>query len=206
MNKKVFVLGGENHMNWMEDLGFTPTKTFNEAGFIFFTGGTDVNPKLYGQPRHRYTERSDIYRDEQEVKFFNEAKKRGMGMLGICRGNQFLAVMNGAELIQHSAHPGYHKITLFDGRVIDINSTHHQQIDLTKATDYELLGWAEKLSPFHENGYGAVNVPKDYKEPEIIWWPKTKCLSTQGHCEWLPNSHIYPKTMREFVQKYFLTN
>lgn len=205
--KNVLVLGGENHMNWMKDLGFIAVDSIDKANFVFFTGGTDVNPDFYKQPKHITTQHSDYARDNYEKKIFGICKELGLGMLGICRGHQFLAVMNGAELIQDSQHPYMHNITLIDGRVIRSNSTHHQQVNLLNVdpSKYKLLGWAENISKYHEDGYGEVKVPKDYKEPEIIWWPETRCLTTQGHCESMSNDDIYPVTMREFVVKYFLS-
>lgn len=63
-------------------------------------GGNHIHPRHYGhQPEvpARYV----WQRDEHELHLLEEARKRGLPMLGICRGAQALNVSRGGELIQN---------------------------------------------------------------------------------------------------------
>ena len=73
----------------------------DEAGLILL-GGTDVNPALYGDDaRHQETEEPDEQRDETELRLIDEAIRRDMPILAICRGLQILNVYHGGKLVQH---------------------------------------------------------------------------------------------------------
>ena len=67
---------------------------------LILSGGEDVNPELYGEdfvhPKTRFNRR----RDELEVAMIKYAILLGMPILGICRGMQLLAVVNGGTLHQ----------------------------------------------------------------------------------------------------------
>src|SRR5258708_5997364 len=64
---------------------------------ILFAGGTDVNPKLYGEKQGTWTGRSDFQRDAFEQTVFEMYPDNPK--LGICRGSQFVNVMNGGKLV-----------------------------------------------------------------------------------------------------------
>ena len=120
----------------------------NAAGLVL-SGGVDVDPRLYGQRRHPEMDPPHRFRDSYEVKLLEEALRRDMPVLGICRGHQLLNVFMGGRLIQHIAGDGHraklepprssawHEVTLLagsrlaavlgDGR-IRVNSRHHQGI------------------------------------------------------------------------------
>ena len=68
---------------------------------LLLTGGADIDPGRYGAARDRHTgpERAD--RDGWEVALAAAAERRGMPVLGVCRGMQVLAVAYGARLAQH---------------------------------------------------------------------------------------------------------
>jgi len=68
---------------------------------LVLTGGKDVDPGRYGQPPHPNTDEPDTARDAWEFALLDEALRRGLPVLGICRGAQVLNVALGGTLIQH---------------------------------------------------------------------------------------------------------
>ncbi len=117
------------------------------------SGGVDVDPALYGRPRHPKLGRVDRERDDFELALTREALRRDLPILAICRGQQVLNVATGGTLIQdipselegavtHAA-PGRrtrrsHPVEVtrrLEAREIlgsgplSVNSFHHQAID-----------------------------------------------------------------------------
>lgn len=68
---------------------------------LVITGGRDLDPAGYGQPPHVETDRPDSMRDAWEFALLDEALRRGLPVLGICRGAQVLNVALGGTLHQH---------------------------------------------------------------------------------------------------------
>jgi putative glutamine amidotransferase len=68
---------------------------------LILTGGKDVDPARYGQRPHPTTDEPDRVRDAWEFALLDEALRRGLPVLGICRGAQVLNVALGGTLIQH---------------------------------------------------------------------------------------------------------
>ncbi len=112
---------------------------------LILTGGSDINPKFYGEAVNGSVNIDDD-RDVLEfalIKAFVDAKKP---ILGICRGYQILNVYFGGTLIQHlenadthKATPegdSVHKVTADNGSLAEklysrsfyVNSAHHQAI------------------------------------------------------------------------------
>jgi putative glutamine amidotransferase len=121
---------------------------------LLLTGGSDVNPKLYGQPRAAESEPPEDARDELEIKLLKEALAADLPVLAICRGMQLFNVARGGTLIQHVANVDTHRVRARDkepGRhpaahsvrvkpetrlagIIgagehEVNSRHHQAVD-----------------------------------------------------------------------------
>jgi putative glutamine amidotransferase len=68
---------------------------------LLITGGKDVDPASYGQAPHSTTDEPGHQRDAWEFALLNAALKRGLPVLGICRGAQVLNVALGGTLHQH---------------------------------------------------------------------------------------------------------
>jgi len=203
---KVYVVGGDvNYMNWFPDS--ESTDDIKKANVVLFTGGEDVDPRMYNEPKNHRTY-SNIRRDNEEQKIFLQAKELGLKMVGICRGSQFLCVMNGGRLIQHQNNPDYiHKILLDNGKAINITSTHHQAaypFNLRRY-DYKILGWTEKASSIHLDGLDNELAPP--KECEIVYYRDTMSLGIQGHPEDNKYQRDNPDSMMELtniLNKYIL--
>ena len=70
------------------------------ADALLLTGGGDIHPQLYGQSAHPSVKRVDTVRDATEALAVRQAVRRGVPILGICRGIQVLNVALGGTLIQ----------------------------------------------------------------------------------------------------------
>lgn len=68
---------------------------------LILTGGMDVQPELYGAPRHPLTDPARADRDAWELALFAGAEARRMPVLAICRGMQLVNVARGGTLHQH---------------------------------------------------------------------------------------------------------
>jgi putative glutamine amidotransferase len=71
---------------------------------LILTGGRDVDPASYGQRPHPATDApndDNRMRDAWEIALFNGAVRRGIPVLGICRGAQLINVALGGTLHQH---------------------------------------------------------------------------------------------------------
>ncbi|WP_102143469.1 gamma-glutamyl-gamma-aminobutyrate hydrolase family protein [Mycobacterium hubeiense] len=68
---------------------------------LIITGGSDVDPARYGQAPHPATDQPGRERDAWEFAMLDGALRRGMPVLGICRGAQVLNVALGGTLHQH---------------------------------------------------------------------------------------------------------
>jgi putative glutamine amidotransferase len=107
---------------------------------LVLSGGTDVDPEIYGQVRHRRVGWPDRERDEMELRFLREALETDVPVLAICRGMQLFNVAHGGgTLLQHiDGHRAAHDVCVEDGNrlaraftpgSLAVNSRHHQAVD-----------------------------------------------------------------------------
>ncbi|MBQ4089869.1 MAG: gamma-glutamyl-gamma-aminobutyrate hydrolase family protein [Clostridia bacterium] len=68
---------------------------------MVFSGGVDVDPKVYGEEEWPETGRHVQERDEIEVALARMLIKTDMPVLGICRGLQIVNAALGGTLVQH---------------------------------------------------------------------------------------------------------
>ena len=131
--RKVFVLPGAFYsqiVGLMAACNMEKADTIAEADIVVFAGGADVNPALYGQRPLRETS-WHAERDDAEVAAWVEATERNKILFGICRGAQFIHVMNGGQLWQHvEGHGGSNHVIvdIESGDTVVANSIHHQML------------------------------------------------------------------------------
>jgi putative glutamine amidotransferase len=115
------------------------------ADALLITGGADIDPACYGAERGRHTFPPDALRDATDLAALAVAERRGIPVLGVCRGLQVIAVARGGTLHQHlPAHgpsvPGRHvrrEITVAPGSLLGAavgavtsgQCHHHQAVD-----------------------------------------------------------------------------
>jgi len=143
-------------------LGLSPREFEKLAGTldaVLLTGSpADVNPSLYGAPRHTKAADSDPDRERTDFALLRHAFAEHKPVLAICYGNQSLNTYLGGSLIQHISvlddssevktaipHPakeqketnfrhgieiesGSHLAQLAGSSSADVNSSHHQSI------------------------------------------------------------------------------
>ncbi len=123
--------------------------TLDDVHGLVLMGGTDVNPKLYGQVAEHHVDAPDDERDAVEWQLLSDALERDLPILAICRGMQLLNVHHGGTLIQHLgsarhdaefedkatvAHdvllePASHLAQIMGTTRLAVNSRHHQAVD-----------------------------------------------------------------------------
>lgn len=187
-------------------------KTGVDVDLLVFTGGADVDPKMYGEDRGRYTsinpERDKIC--EKTYKIYQHVPK-----LGICRGSQFLTVMAGGKLVQHvEKHTGTpHDCTVLIPKReltfnITVTSTHHQMLFpyTLQSHQYVMLGWSTKhRSNVYLNGKNEqMELPTDFVEPEIVYYPSGKALAIQGHPEFPGATGKFKDTVYNLIDDFLL--
>lgn len=120
---------------------------------LVLPGGEDVSPMLLNEDPLRGIGYISAERDYFEFMLFEEARKQGKPILGICKGCQIIALSTGGKIYQDifTQHPNtiehnqpeeqlgelFHSISLtqdsklyelFKGESIPVNSWHHQAV------------------------------------------------------------------------------
>lgn len=199
--KSVLVLGGGDYCRLFEEEGYEVVDD-GPVDLVCFTGGTDINPSIYGDRVHRYTSRSDTRRDKDEVELFHRCRKRGIPMVGICRGAQLLCALSGGRLYQHvDGHNEHHMINTPAGDMV-VTSSHHQMMDVSRVKNVDILGWAEPISSTYETGEGPQKPPR--KDIEVAFFPDTMCLAHQPHPEWMDIQSPYRRFFFNTIENYLL--
>jgi len=192
--KKVHILQpvDSNYIRLFRWLGYEYVDIMGKPDLICFTGGADVDPECYGHKRHPTTYSSPS-RDQHEKDVY-ELYKGLVPMVGICRGGQFLNVMNGGTMYQdvsgHGRVAGHMMEILKNNRHIVVSSTHHQMMN--PGPDHVLLGVGHEggtrtfyVPKSHEKGEGDFfRTEKSEQDIEVVLYPKTKSLCFQPHPEY----------------------
>jgi putative glutamine amidotransferase len=113
---------------------------------LLISGGTDLNPELYGEDRGPETDEPDDERDEMELWLLQDAVDRDLPVLCICRGMQLFNVAFGGGLVQHLPSVEIHRqrgvidahaiatvegtklAAITGGGEFAVNSRHHQAV------------------------------------------------------------------------------
>lgn len=166
-------------------------KLIEDSTIIVFTGGTDLDPALYGQKNVLKKPVADKARDEAEKQVFFDAASKGVPMLGICRGAQFLNVMNGGSIIQHvDNHTSRHNLVSIypEFKKVNVSSTHHQMMVAGKEAKWK--AWSIGIADEYRWDKSVKDVKfkldgfKKVKEPECLFYPRTQSLCIQWHPEY----------------------
>jgi putative glutamine amidotransferase len=138
------------------DVSATGEELMTGVDGLLLTGGGDVDPALYGEPRHATFDAAEPGRDALEMDLVRRALDANLPVFAICRGIQVLNVARGGTLLQdipdqmpgsvvHSVRePSFaiaHDVWIASGTVLEqlmrerlegdtcaVNSRHHQAI------------------------------------------------------------------------------
>ena len=167
-----------------------------EADLLCFTGGADVSPELYGE--ENVGSYCSPERDKYEEQVFDWAYANDVPMVGICRGGQFLNVMNGGKMwqdVDNHAISGTHKAMCKYWGEIMVSSTHHQM--MRAGAGGELIAYAN-LSSYKLNDKGDS---RDLCDVEVVHYKDTKSLCYQPHPEIVNEGHECRKHFLMLVDK-----
>lgn len=181
--------------------GYTPLlNDIHEAPDLFlFTGGADVDPDLYGEKALPCTH-FDRSRDDRELAIFS--RYIDTPKVGICRGGQFLNVVNGGKMWQdvnnHGLAMGHKMVNLLPGledfsvgQEIFVTSTHHQM--MISGEGGTVIGIAEnqeKTAGIATKYVSAENRAAPKFDTEVVWYDATKSLCFQPHPEYRKSSDM----------------
>lgn len=209
---KVYVVGyAKDYASFLFD--YEQVNDIKDAELVIFTGGEDVDPEMYNMKKHPTTF-CNIRRDLAEKAVFDSIRHDQL-VVGICRGSQFLCVMNGGILIQdlqNHAMAGTHEITNEKGEIFKITSTHHQaQCPYWMNPEYyKLLFWASpkrsyKYAGFCPEGQMWKHWNDEWQEPEIVEYHvpgKPVCIGIQGHPEIMDKDSDTVKMLNNLIRSY----
>lgn len=163
---RVLVVGGDRSVCEMFQEA-KHTVTHLDPDVICFTGGADLTPAMYKQ-KNEGLSICDHKRDIYEMDVYRAQFRRHPDVLfvGICRGGQFLNVMNGGSMKQHiEGHSaGVHNV-LIGGKLHLLHEDHHQGMVPTEFAD-------------------VIGVDARDSNPEILWYSEARALCFQAHPEW----------------------
>jgi len=127
-------------------------ETLDRLDGLLFSGGSDLDPELYGQEAHPETNGIVPERDRAEIALLRAALERDMPVLAVCRGSQVLNVALGGDLVQHLPEiVGDEKHKHTPGEFAD------HDVDLVTGTRVqEILGDHAPVKSHHHQGYGNI--------------------------------------------------
>ncbi len=155
---------------------------------LLLLGGVDIDPSTYGGPPHEKIGKTEPARDRMEWRLLEAAKRRGLAVMGICRGMQMIDLFEGGTLHPHlhdlklsAPHPHtplpvrkiriepqtrLHRIV--GTSTLKVNALHHQAVDR--------LGEGLRVAARDENG--IVQAIESVEGPFTI--------GVQWHPEFMP--------------------
>ncbi|MGH3030883.1 MAG: gamma-glutamyl-gamma-aminobutyrate hydrolase family protein [Gaiellaceae bacterium] len=127
-------------------------ETLDALDGVLFSGGSDLDPDLYGAEAHAETNGIRPERDRAELALLEAALARDMPVLAVCRGSQVLNVARGGDLVQHLPEVvGDEKHKHTPGVFAD------HDVDLKEGTRLQrLLGDRAPVKSHHHQGYGTI--------------------------------------------------
>lgn len=172
----------------MNELGWEKVNDYRLANAVVFPGGADVDPTLYGEKRHITTTCMPRMDHKWKSVYGHVHNPRWM-KIGICRGAQFLCVLNGGKLWQDvdghlGKHEAFYTARNGDRLIFDVTSTHHQMMR-PSGTWAEL--WAGAYQSSYRDSGTDLKCPVNRlmgPDPEVLYYPNTHTLCFQPHPEY----------------------
>jgi len=149
-NYEVALARSKAHLQGVRSTDVDPDAFLDCIDGLLLTGGGDIDPRLY-DGNIETAEQVDRERDDFETALYHGAIRRGMPVLGICRGIQLINVIHGGTLkdLRHDPEMAgrhgiglssmtAHSITISSGsrlasilgsHQLEVNSFHGQAVD-----------------------------------------------------------------------------
>lgn len=216
MPYKVFIVGPSySEETLFQKWGWDITPIIDNSDLVVFTGGSDINPKIYGSYSHsstHYLER----RDKMELVAFRKAYDLGKNMAGICRGGQLMNALMGGYMYQdvdnHCRNHAAYDVR--SGEEVIVNSLHHQMMIPNLAKGFVLMEAQQtsrrtKCSKLDTGEFKVYNDYPDWQNPgtiadvEAVFYPEDKLFCFQGHPEYLSPTHQVDRIFMEYLEELF---
>jgi putative glutamine amidotransferase len=139
--------------------GTTLRLIYDRLDGVFLTGGADIDPGHYDQPRQPHCGASDPVRDWVDLTLARWAVADGKPLLGVCRGFQVLNVACGGALHQDltACRPSAVKHDCFSSPAFEPDHLAHHVRLLSGSRLAEVLGCAEtEVNSRHHQGVGRL--------------------------------------------------
>ena len=192
--RTVHIVGGLcDYIKMFVNNGWMGVDNVEDADLVQFCGGADVNPALYGEQQH-YTTNFSNERDAYETAVYKLALLEGCAIAGICRGAQFVHVMNEGKLYQnvnnhaiaggHHAHIVVFRLDHLAPKGFQVSSTHHQM--MRKGAGEVIVSSSE--STRKETGRGTTHYGTS-PDIEAVFHKGSRSLCYQPHPEFFSKDH-----------------
>ena len=169
----------------------------DRVDMVLFCGGEDVAPSRYGETNHAKLGEVNLRRDAWEFALSDEAIRRRLPLLGVCRGCQFLNIRFGGTLwqdlpsekagakVHRIPNEGLHGISVeadtflakLAGATSSVNSRHHQAV--------KNLARGFRISAVSPDGVVEAIEGVDYPALGVQFHPETLFVN-KGRREFLP--------------------
>jgi putative glutamine amidotransferase len=127
-------------------------ETLDALDGLLLSGGSDIDPELYGAEAHPETNGVRPERDRAEIALLRAALERDMPVLAVCRGSQVLNVAQGGDIVQHLPEVVGHEQHKHTPSVFG-----DHDVDLVPGTRLQrLLGDRAPVKSHHHQGYGSL--------------------------------------------------
>ena len=172
---------------------------------LLLTGGEDCDPALYGEKNSK-SEVIDADIERSDILLYKAFIKAGKPIMGICRGIQIIAVIEGAKLIQDIPETFHtqHGQNLMDpplGR----NATCHD-VNFVKGTRIaDLMGERHPVNSYHhqalQNCPSGFTISGTSEEGIIEAIEKDHVIGVQWHPERLLHDPCYVSIIQNFIDE-----
>lgn len=177
---KVFIVGADSLTERMFlSRNWDVVDTLANADLVCFLGGEDVTPSLYDETN--LASHCNWMRDVEEMTIWDEIRELNLPTVGICRGGQFLNVMNGGKMYQDvDGHCYGNHDVIVAGISYNCTSTHHQM--MIPSDKGLVIGVADETKDILCND--GILRESDTDDTEIVWYPENRSLCFQPHPEY----------------------
>jgi len=146
---------------------------------LIISGGPDADPVFFGEEPHPALGNVNPAMDSYELPVIQEALKRNMPLLGICRGEQMLSIATGGTLIQDIASV---KSNCLKHRQDAPREYRTHSVTVAPGSKLaQILGAGEiKVNTFHHQA--VKDVPKGFRVSAIAPDGIIEAIESEQHC------------------------